>query len=153
MIELPVVQFWSEIILMISNQTCAVHSFHFEITNMISNQISVHSVQLPLLILIICSRTFTPSFIPSHQWDLVMVGLTAEFSVAQWWSIWAQNHKVWGLIPYRDQRYVNPLTPKIWLLILPFSYNTLPCKLFTRICCYPPDKFENSWYLNNIWIL
>ena len=48
---------------------------------------------------------------------------------------WAQNHKVWGLIPYRDQRYVNPLTPNICLLILPFSYNTLPCKLFTRIWC------------------
>ena len=39
-IELPVVQFWSEIILEISN--------HFEITRMISDQIALHSFQLPL---------------------------------------------------------------------------------------------------------
>ena len=38
-IELRVVQFWSEIILVISN---------FEITRMISDQIALHSVQLPL---------------------------------------------------------------------------------------------------------
>ena len=40
-IELRVVQFWSEIILAISN---------FEITRMISDQIALHSVQLPLFI-------------------------------------------------------------------------------------------------------
>ena len=28
----------------------------------------------------------------------------------------------------------NPLTPKIWLLILPSSCHTFPCKLVTRIC-------------------
>ena len=49
-IELCVVQFWSEIILVISNQTRAVRSFDFEITRMISDQIALHSVQLPLLI-------------------------------------------------------------------------------------------------------
>jgi len=38
-IELRVVQFWSEIILVISNRT---------ITRMISDQIALHSVQLPL---------------------------------------------------------------------------------------------------------
>ena len=43
-IELRVVQFWSEIILMISNRTRA----DFEITRMISDQIALHSVQLPL---------------------------------------------------------------------------------------------------------
>jgi len=48
-IELRVVQFWSEIILVISNQTAA-RSFAFEITRMISDQIALHSVQLPLLI-------------------------------------------------------------------------------------------------------
>jgi len=47
-IELCVVQFWSEIILVISNQTRATHSFEFEITRMISDQIALHSVQLPL---------------------------------------------------------------------------------------------------------
>ena len=47
-IEPRVVQFWSEIILVISNRTCAAHSFDFEITRMISAQIALLSVQLPL---------------------------------------------------------------------------------------------------------
>ena len=49
-IELRVVQFWSEIILVISNRTRAARSFDFEITRMISAQIELHSVQLPLFI-------------------------------------------------------------------------------------------------------
>ena len=43
----------------------------------------------------------------------------------------------------------NPLTPKIWLLILPPSCYTFPCKLVMRIWCsimtkiqVLPDKFE-----------
>ena len=48
-IELRVVQFCSEIILVISNQTRAARSFDFEITRMISDQIALHLVQLPLL--------------------------------------------------------------------------------------------------------
>ena len=48
-IELRVVQFWSEIILVISNRTCTPRSFNFEITRMISDQTALHSVQLPLL--------------------------------------------------------------------------------------------------------
>ena len=48
--ELRVVQFWSEIILAISNRTRAARSFDFEITRMISDQIALHSVQLPLFI-------------------------------------------------------------------------------------------------------
>ena len=52
-IELRVVQFCSEIILVISNRTRAARSFDFEITREISDQIALHSVQLPLLILII----------------------------------------------------------------------------------------------------
>ena len=50
-IELSGVQFWSEMILVISNQTRAARSFDFEITRMISDQIALHSVQLPILIL------------------------------------------------------------------------------------------------------
>ena len=38
-IELRVVQFWSEIILVISNQARAARSFEFEITRMVSDQI------------------------------------------------------------------------------------------------------------------
>ena len=48
-IDLRVVQFWSEIILVISNQIRAERSFDFEITRMISDQSALHSVQLPLL--------------------------------------------------------------------------------------------------------
>ena len=51
-IELRVVQFWSEIILVISNRTRAARSFDFEITRMISDQIALHSVQLPLWIVL-----------------------------------------------------------------------------------------------------
>ena len=47
-IELPVMQFWSEIIFVISNRTGAARSFDFEIMRMISDQIALHSVQLPL---------------------------------------------------------------------------------------------------------
>ena len=60
-IELRVMQFWSEIILVISNRTRAARSFDFEITRMISDQIALHSVQLPLLIpvLIVIFKVFT----------------------------------------------------------------------------------------------
>ena len=50
-IEPRVVQFWSEIILVISYRTRAERSFDFEITRMISAQIALHSVQLPLWII------------------------------------------------------------------------------------------------------
>ena len=50
------VQFWSEIILVISNRTRAMRSVNFEITRTISAQIVLHSVQLPLFIIL------------SHQW-------------------------------------------------------------------------------------
>ena len=44
-------QFWFEIILVISNRTSTQCSFDFEIMRMISAQIALHSVQLPLEIL------------------------------------------------------------------------------------------------------
>ena len=47
-IGLSGVQFWPEIILVISNRTRAARSFHFEITHMISDQTALHLVQLPL---------------------------------------------------------------------------------------------------------
>ena len=47
-IEPRVVQFWSEIIFVISNRTSTQREFDFEITRMISAQIALHSVQLPL---------------------------------------------------------------------------------------------------------
>ena len=56
-IELRVMQFWSEIILVILNRTRAVRSFDFEITRMISDQIALHSVQLPLFITALSKET------------------------------------------------------------------------------------------------
>jgi hypothetical protein len=48
-IELPVVQFWTEIKLVITNRTPASRSCDFVIiTRLISVQIALHSVQLPL---------------------------------------------------------------------------------------------------------
>ena len=44
--ELRIVQFWSEIILVISNRTRFARSFDFEIMRIISDQIALHS-QLP----------------------------------------------------------------------------------------------------------
>ena len=49
-IEPRVVKFLSEIILVISNQTRAERLIDFEITHMISAQIALHLVQLPLYI-------------------------------------------------------------------------------------------------------
>ena len=50
-IALRVVQFGSEIKLVITNRTPASRSCDFVITRLISDQIALHSVQLPLLIL------------------------------------------------------------------------------------------------------
>jgi hypothetical protein len=49
-IELRVVQLWSEIKLAITN--CTMRSCNFVITRLISDQIALHSVQLPLFIVI-----------------------------------------------------------------------------------------------------
>ena len=47
-----VVQFWSENKLVITNRTPASRSCDFVITRLISDQIALHSVQLPLLIVL-----------------------------------------------------------------------------------------------------
>ena len=52
-IGLHVMQFCSKIILVISNQILPVHLFDFEIMHLISDQIALNSVQLPLHIIII----------------------------------------------------------------------------------------------------
>ena len=57
-IEDRVVQYWYQIILVISNRTRTARSFDFETTRMISKQIALHSVQLPLYIFILHLRTF-----------------------------------------------------------------------------------------------
>ena len=69
--ELCVTQFWSEIILdilVISNQNRAARSFDFEITLMISDQIALHSVQLPLF-----------QLHPLNNWGLVILSFYGLF--------------------------------------------------------------------------
>ena len=78
-IELCVVQFWSEIILVISNQTRAARSFDFEITRMISDQIAHHSVQLPLLI---CKIGF-----PDHDHDHNHDFLFLFMALCRFWKL------------------------------------------------------------------
>jgi len=71
-IELRVVQFWSEIILVISNRTRASRSFDFEITRIISDQIVLHSVQLALFIFY--------GYITNSQGDQLPGGLIAQLA-------------------------------------------------------------------------
>ena len=72
-IELNGVQFWSEIILVISNRTRAARSFDFEITRMISDQIALHSVQLPL-------------FMAVAEWGRRLVNITFRMGGGGWWD-------------------------------------------------------------------
>ena len=55
--EPRVVQFWSEIIRVNSNRPSAQREFDFEIKRMVSDQIALHSVPLPLLIGVVPCET------------------------------------------------------------------------------------------------
>ena len=77
-IELRVVQFWSEIILVISNRTRPARSFDFEITRMILDQIALHSVQLPLYIL---SRNLLQLLFQTDNYIKVMINLSLRYCV------------------------------------------------------------------------
>ena len=70
-IELRVAQFWSEIMLVISNGTRAARSFDFEITRMISAQNALLSVQLPLL-----TENRSLAFIDIHWHPLQVYGFS-----------------------------------------------------------------------------
>ena len=82
-IELRVVEFWSAIRLVISNRTRAARSFDFEITRMISDQIALHSVQLPWLI--------SPEKPISPRYRLAM----STISFFQWNLTWNSRVKLW----------------------------------------------------------
>ena len=62
-IALRVVQFWSEIKLVTTNRTPASRSCDFVITRLISDQIALHSVQLPLLIVTSKTKDFEVTMI------------------------------------------------------------------------------------------
>jgi hypothetical protein len=63
-IELRVMQFWTEIKLVITNRTPASRSCDFVITRLISVQIALHSVQLPLL-MVACKMAVSISSEPT----------------------------------------------------------------------------------------
>ena len=99
-IEPLVVQFWPEIIFVISNRTSAARLFDFEITRTISAQIALHSVQLPLLIHNRDARinerdahtpifgALTLRFHPCNTMNLLQKGEICEDSGkpnSQWW--------------------------------------------------------------------
>jgi hypothetical protein len=70
-IELRVVQFWTEIKLVITNRTPASRSCDFVITRLISVQIALHSVQLPLFIALLF--VLLPSLIVLHACSRLMI--------------------------------------------------------------------------------
>ena len=77
-IALRIVQFWSEIKLVITNRTPASRSCDFVITRLISDQIALHSVQLPLLIAL-----FLTNQIAGNTIDFKMDVITKETSRAE----------------------------------------------------------------------
>jgi hypothetical protein len=66
-IELRVVQFWTEIKLVITNSTPASRSCDFVITRLISVQIALHSVQLPLFIVMQHATTRNLNWFSNNQ--------------------------------------------------------------------------------------
>ena len=69
-IELRVVQFW------------LARLFDFEIKRMISDQIALHSVQLPLFIVVISSQRFAERFLVNSQMGEQSLQLDGFFSKA-----------------------------------------------------------------------
>ena len=81
-IKLRVVQFWSEIILVILNQTRAARSFDFKTTRMISDQIAIRSVQLPLLM--IQKKGKIDGSLQGNELDVTTVTLLTSWGSTYW---------------------------------------------------------------------
>ena len=87
--ELCVVQFWSEIILVISNWTHTACLSDFKIMHMISDKITLHSVQLPLWH---CMYTVGNIFIISLI--MVMQSLTLAFYTIKCKKVFFWGHNI-----------------------------------------------------------
>ena len=100
-IEPRIVQFWSEIILVISNRTHAARKFDFEITRMISAQISLHSVQLPLFISQenVSKLQFFISFCTANDSKPSQRKQRRDFYLSQWhetkWNHFRISESIW----------------------------------------------------------
>ena len=117
-IALRVVQFWSEIKLVITNRTPASRSCDFAITRLISDQIALHSVQLPLL-----NKTPAQAFTPPADekkmgtiWIFVYYavygsgrGRCRDFLVLKWGG-GGLNLQIWDLNrAHETERTVFPI--------------------------------------------
>ena len=71
--DFRVLQFWSEIKLVITNRTPASRSCNFVFTRLISDQIALHSVQLPLLIYAVTTFQSINILLGYTQPDLMQV--------------------------------------------------------------------------------
>ena len=101
-IELQVLQFWSEIIHVISNRTCASCLFDFEITRKISDHIAHHSVQLPLWRRCTCTCTF---LIAVYMYILIVNWVCSRKSV----NIFNRLVFGWGLLQSKQSGFKEPM--------------------------------------------
>ena len=76
-----------------------------------------------------------------HQWLNTMVYCTGCcyllllcFILIKW-LVPLQLSCMWRFTQFISRMLLNPFTPKIWLLILPSSCHTFPCKLVLRTWC------------------
>ena len=91
-IALRVVQFWSEIKLVITNRTPASRSRDFVITRLISDQIALHSVQLPLFNKIAIGRKQTRPFaINKVSTDAIIIVLHSESAASHNTSLYGER--------------------------------------------------------------
>ena len=115
-IEHRVVQLWPEIILVISNWTCAASSFNFKITRMISYQIALHSSNYhhksTWTILIIIN--YTKLLVIISPWHFLWV-------LVQLWT--PQNHfrNTHSVLPCQLGGHENVVRPCPWGAVLSLS--------------------------------
>ena len=116
-IQLRVVQFWSEIILVISNWTCAACSFNFEITHMITDQIALLIINFKFkgtitdltLFQYITVHTYMYSHVTMYSRLSVIASVSACFSTGRHavWEpsthCWLNNHKTFPQIVFHQR--------------------------------------------------
>ena len=91
------------------------------------------------LIAILWDKTPLRHCLNSENWNVVRL-----WTFMQWFSLFHLNFfhlkysffwLQFSFIFMQWSIYLNPLIPKIWLIILPSSCYTIPCILITRIYC------------------
>ena len=116
-IEPRVVQFWSEIILVITDRACAAHSIDFEITHMISAQIALHSVQLPLFIVRWKKNVACPLWTTILYWFTELCVVEISQSTTKWSFHESKTNYCPQNIPPNCCRHCRPRKQRAWQLI------------------------------------